>query len=190
MARSATHTRERIVDTAYGLFWRHGFVRVTVDDIAERTKVTKRTVYQHFRSKDDILTAVFSHSSELAMERLRRIGDRLPRERDGMIDSLFAQLAEWAATPRWPGAGFTRIVAELADLPGHPARAIARTHKATVITWLGELLAESKVPSAMERARELALLIEGAMTLILIHGDRSYAQTAAQAAKRLVLTAP
>jgi AcrR family transcriptional regulator len=188
MARSAPQTRQRIVDTAYSLFWRQGFVRVSIDSIADRAKVTKRTVYQHFRSKDDILAAVFSHSSQLAMDRLHHIGDSLPRDRDAMIDSLFTQLAEWAATPRWPGAGFTRVVAELADLPGHPARAIARTHKATVITWLGELLAQADVASPIERARELALLIEGAMSLMLIHGDRSYAKIAAQAAMRLVKT--
>jgi hypothetical protein len=36
-------------------------------------------------------------------------------------------LSGWASsTPRWSGSGFTRLVVELADLPGHPARAIAR----------------------------------------------------------------
>ena len=188
MTRSAPQTRQRIVDAAYSLFWRNGFVRVSIDNIADRAKVTKRTVYQHFRSKDDILSAVFSHSGELAMDRLHHIGATLPRDRDAMLESLFRQLAGWAAMPRWPGSGFTRVVAELADLPGHPARAIARTHKATVINWLGELLAEAHVESPFERARELALLIEGAMSLMLIHGDRSYAQIAAQAAKRLLAT--
>jgi len=37
-----------------------------------------------------------------------------------MLDSLFSQLADWAAKPRWAGTGFTRIVMELADLPGTP----------------------------------------------------------------------
>ncbi len=186
MARSAARTRERILDTAYGLFWRQGFVRASVDDIAERAKVTKRTVYQHFRSKDDLMAAVLAHASELALERLRRIETRLPASWDAMIDSFFTQLAEWAAKPRWSGAGFTRVVAELADLPGHPARTIARRHKAMVEAWLADLLAKADVLSPAVRAREVMLLMEGAMLLILIHGDRSYAAAAAQAAKQLV----
>lgn len=186
MARSAARTRERILDTAYGLFWRQGFVRASVDDIAERAKVTKRTVYQHFRSKDDLMAAVLAHASELALERLRRIETRLPASWDAMIDLFFTQLAEWAAKPRWSGAGFTRVVAELADLPGHPARTIARRHKAMVEAWLADLLAKADVLSPAVRAREVMLLMEGAMLLILIHGDRSYAAAAAQAAKQLV----
>ena len=124
MARSSAQTRLRILDAAYGLFWRQGFVRVSMDQIADRTKVTKRTLYQHFRSKDDLIAAALAHSSELALERLEQF--RLPANRDAMIDSCFSQLADWASRPHWAGAGFTRVVVELADLRGHPARAIAR----------------------------------------------------------------
>jgi AcrR family transcriptional regulator len=186
VARSGAQTRQRIVDAAYGLFWRQGFVRASLDDIAEAASITKRTLYQHFRSKDDLMAAVLEYSSGLAMERLQRIAERTPDGLEEMIDSLFAQLSHWAATPRWQGTGFTRVVAELADLPGHPARVIARKHKAMVETWLAGLLAKEDVVLPLERARELALLMEGAMSLMLIHGDRSYADAAARAAKQLV----
>ncbi len=46
-----------------------------------------------------------------------------------MIDGLFSELAVWADKPLWAGSGLTRLVIELADLPGHPARLIARRHK-------------------------------------------------------------
>jgi AcrR family transcriptional regulator len=184
MARSSVRTNQRILDAAYGLFWRQGFVRVSMDQIAERAKVTKRTLYQHFRSKDDLIAAALVHSSELALARLEQF--QLPTNRDAMIDSCFAQLADWASKPRWSGAGFTRVVVELADLRGHPARAIARRHKAAVEAWFANLLASAKVSSPRERAREITLLMEGAMMLMLIHGDRSYADAAARAAKRLV----
>ena len=39
---------------------------------------------------------------------------------------------------------------------------------------------------ARARAREVMLLMEGTMALMLIHGDPSYATAAAQAAKKLV----
>lgn len=186
MPRSTDVTRTRILDAAYGLFWRAGFERASVDEIAARAKVTKRTLYYHFRSKDDLLAAVLEQSSALALERLRRISGRLPANRDATIDAVFAQLTEWTGKPRWSGPGFTRLVMELADLPGHPARAIARRHKAMVEAWLADLLAEGKVPAPQDRAREVMLVMEGAMALILIHGDRGYGSVAAEAAKRLV----
>jgi AcrR family transcriptional regulator len=184
MARSAAQTRQRILDAAYALFWRQGFLRVSMDEIAGRTNVTKRTLYQHFRSKDDLITATLAHSSELAIATLERI--RLPMNREAMIDSLFGQIEDWAAKPRWSGGGFTRVVVELADLRGHPARAIARRHKVAVEVWIAGRLASAGVSSPRERACEVVLLMEGAMVLMLIHGDRSYARAAARAAKQLV----
>lgn len=155
-----------------------------MDQIAKRAKLTKRTLYQRFGSKDDLIAATLAHASQLAIKRLYEI--KLPEKRDAMIDSLFEQTADWAETPGWSGAGFTRVVVELADLRGHPARGIARRHKAAVETWFAARLTMAKVASPRERAREVVLLVEGAMLLMLIHGDRSYAQAAARAAKRLV----
>ena len=103
-----------------------------------------------------------------------------------MLDALFSELAHWAAKPRWAGAGFTRLVMELADLPGHPARAIASRHKTEVEGWLADQLAKGGVDAASERAREVMLLLEGSMSLMLIHGDPGVAKAAAAAAKRLV----
>ena len=130
MRRARTQTRQRILDAAYGLFWRQGFLRVSMDDIAARADITKRALYQHFRSKDDLIAAALAHSSELAIERLR--GFPRPAKRDELIDSFFTELADGAAKPKWSGGGFTRVVVELADLRGHPARAIARQHKTAV----------------------------------------------------------
>jgi hypothetical protein len=75
---------------------------------------------------------------------------------------------------------------ELADLRGHPARAIARQHKTAVETWLADALAAPRVSSPRDRARQIMLLMEGAMALMLIHGDRSYATAAGRAAKILI----
>jgi AcrR family transcriptional regulator len=187
MRTQTEEVRGRIVEAAYESFWRLGFRRSSVDSIAERAGLTKRTVYAYFRSKDDLLAAVLQRYEELAAERLKRIGDRLPADRIGLVDSFFAQLGGWAnTTPRWSGSGFTRLVVELADLPAHPARAIARRGKAKTESWIAERLTGVRVANARERARELMLLIEGSMALTLIHGGRDYFDAAARVAKRLV----
>src|SRR6266536_5784865 len=172
MPRNAEPTRRRILDAAYELFYRKGFGRVGVDEVAAFAGVTKRTLYYHFKSKDELLAAVLELHHELALARVRKYADRYSGSADEMLTVLFAELARWSAKPGWTGAGFTRLAMELADLPGHPARAVAKRHKAALEAWWTNLLAEAGVASPGERAREVALLIEGATALILIHGDR------------------
>jgi hypothetical protein len=99
---------------------------------------------------------------------------------------MFKELAVWADRPRWAGSGFTRLVIELADLPGHPARLIARRHKAQLEHYLADLLGRSGLSQPGELARAIWLLSEGAISLILVHGDRGYAAAASEAAKTLV----
>jgi AcrR family transcriptional regulator len=155
-----------------------------MDDIAARAGVTKRTLYQHFSSKDDLIKSALESSSEFALSRLRQF--KRPSNAEDFIDSYFGELSDWAAKPKWSGGGFTRVVVELADLRGHPARSVARQHKTAVERWLAEAFAAAGVPSAQQRAREIMLLTEGAMIMMLIHGDRGYARAAALAAKALV----
>ena len=187
MRTKSAQLRRRIIDAAYESFWRSGYTRSNVETIAARAGVTKRTLYSHFRSKDDLLAAVLELYGELAAQRLERIGARLQLSRTGLIDSYFAQLAHWAATtPRWTGSGISRLVMELADLPGHPARVMARRAKTASEAWLTRHLTAAHVRRPGDRAREIQLLAEGAMVLTLVHGDRRYIDAAALAAKRLV----
>lgn len=186
MARSARSTRERILEAAYQLFRRQGFHRVSMDKIARAAKLTKRTLYHHFRSKDDLLADVLKVQDNLALEAFRTFGDRLSGSAEAVAEGLFRELAVWADRPRWVGSGFTRLVIELADLPGHPARLIARRHKQRLESCLAELLAKSGVQRSKELARAIWLLSEGAISLILIHGDRGYSAVASQAAQILV----
>ncbi len=186
MPRSSAETRKRILDAAYRLFRRQGYSRVSMDSIAGATRVTKRTLYYHFQSKDQLLAEVLEAQHNLALAAFRTFGDRLTGSAEAIVENLFRELAVWADKPRWAGSGFTRLVIELADLPGLPARLIARRHKALLEGHLAELLARSGVGRAKEVAREIWLLSEGAISLILVHGDRSYAEAAARAAKRLL----
>jgi len=89
--RSKQQTRLRILDAAFGLFWRQGFLRVSMNEIAARAGITKRALYQHFPSKDDLMAMTLAHSSKLAIERLRAF----PRagEPGAFIDSFFADLS-------------------------------------------------------------------------------------------------
>ena len=190
MPRSSDQTRKRILDAAYRLFRRQGYSRVSMDEIAAATGVTKRTLYYHFESKDQLLAHVLEAQHQLALAAFKTFGDRLSGSPEAIVDGLFRELAVWADRPRWAGSGFTRLVIELADLPGHPARLIARRHKAMLEAHLAELLARSGLERAAGIAREIWLLSEGAISLMLVHGDRGYADAAARAAQMLLYRSP
>jgi AcrR family transcriptional regulator len=186
LPRNSHQTRQRILDAAYAQFRRRGYTRVSMDEIAAATAVTKRTLYYHFKSKDALLAAVLETQHRLALAAFKTFGDSLSGSPEAIIETLFKDLAVWSDKPRWAGSGFTRLVIELADLPGHPARTIARRHKAMLEAHFAEVLAAAGVERPRETAREIWLLSEGAITLILVHRDRSYAAAAAEAAKKLI----
>jgi len=48
--------KERIVKSAFNLFWRYGIKSVTMDDIAKELGISKRTIYQHYPDKEAILS--------------------------------------------------------------------------------------------------------------------------------------
>jgi hypothetical protein len=98
-----------------------------------------------------------------------------------MVATIFRELRKWATQREFYGSGFARVVLELAEMPGHPARAIAHRHKDMVEGAIADLLLKKRVPGARRRARQIYTLIEGATALMLVHGDKSYVSAAAEA---------
>ena len=74
-----------------------------LEEIASAARLTKRTLYYHFASKDALLTAVLEAQHRLALDAFRTFGNRLSGSAEAIIDGLFRELAVWADKPRWPG---------------------------------------------------------------------------------------
>lgn len=58
MRSGATATRQRIIDAAVDLFTDHGFSATGLNDVAERAQITPGAFYYHFRSKDELASAI------------------------------------------------------------------------------------------------------------------------------------
>ena len=179
-------TRERILVAAHELFQQHGFGRVGVDTIAETASVTKRTLYHYFRSKDDLLAEVAGIQSSLSAGYLRK--RTTPADAAVFVDELFDEIGDPHAIGKWAGVGFTRIALELTHLPGHPGRAVARRHKAEMEAWLSEELRARDISDPPGVARDIILLLEGALLLTITHSDRTYIERAGATARLLVDT--
>ena len=186
MRRKSEETRQQIIDAAYTLFYRSGFLRTGVDAIADAAGITKRTLYQYFESKDDLIGVVLEHQHHMALERIRQWADCITGKPDQMVMTLFEKLAQWADEAEWHGSGFTRAAVEFVDLPGHPARKAARRHKRDVETYLVEKFAAQDLDDAERLVREVMLLVEGCQALALIHDNSEYIDAARHAALTLI----
>jgi AcrR family transcriptional regulator len=58
MMENENELRDRILEIAKGKFKTHGYRGVKTDDIASEAGISKRTLYQHFKSKEYILREV------------------------------------------------------------------------------------------------------------------------------------
>jgi AcrR family transcriptional regulator len=185
MPRDALTTRGRILESAYGLFYRDGFERSGIEAVADAAGVTKRTLYNHFSSKDALIAEVLEAQTDLAAEQIERWCRAAPPTPEALVEEIFTRLRDWSQSPEWRGSGFTRAAMELAWAPGHPARRAAATQKTAYENALSEALGSAGAAEPRRFARALVLLIEGSMALRLIHGEETWFDEAEDAALAL-----
>ena len=179
-------TRERIIAAAARLFYAEGIGRVSVDAVAARARVTKRTVYNHFRSKDDLVAAYLDARDQPNLRQMENWFAASDGPLPDKVFAIFAELAQVARHPKWKGCAFLRTVAELAATPGHPAIRIGVRHKNNFTRWLaGELRAAGRA-DADEVAREILLLLDGAFSAAFLHRDPAWFSAAGRAAVKLL----
>jgi AcrR family transcriptional regulator len=89
-----------LLDAAERLLLRHGYRRMTVDDLAREARIGKGTVYLHFDSKEEVALAVVNRWNERLFERLtalagtaRRPAERLLRMLEARVLDRFDQLS-------------------------------------------------------------------------------------------------
>lgn len=186
MSDPASPTRKRIVDAATKLFYAEGIGRVSVDAIAEKAGLTKRTLYYHFKSKDDLIAAYLDGRDQPNLQQMAGWFDAAEGGADRKAEAIFSNLARVARHPKWKGCGFLRTAAELASMPGHPAVKVGSRHKSNFETWLADALSDHGIEEPQAVAREIVLLIDGCFSIMLIHRNPDYIEAAGRAAAMLV----
>ena len=171
--------QERILETADRLFYGQGIRAVGVDTIAAEIGISKRTLYNYFPSKDELIVAYLSRHFIQAKASDRPLLEQILR--------YFDWLERWFATDTFRGCPFVNAVAELGD-PTHPGAKMAVAFKEQRRLWLRDALARLNVADPDGLATQVAILVEGAIIAALIRGDPGMAG-AAKAAARVLLTA-
>jgi AcrR family transcriptional regulator len=184
----AISKREMLVEAALNLFMQEGFHAVGIDRILTEAGVAKMTLYNHFKSKDELILAAL----RLRDERFRLWFDReverrgaTPRER---VLASFDVLGEWFAAPNFSGCTFINAAAEFGD----PDTAIHRTvveHKRMMLDAYRKLTGEAGADRPDALAAQLNLLAEGAIVATYAADQSDAADMAKHAADVLLAAA-
>ena len=85
--------KEIILETATNLFAKHGFEKTSVASICETANVSKGLVYHHFKSKDEILIAIYEQSTQEMIKLSNTESKEKPSEKlKNIIEDVFLQL--------------------------------------------------------------------------------------------------
>lgn len=184
MALSTAH--ERLVDTAADLFYRHGITNTGVDRIAAESKVSKPTLYAHFRTKDALVAVVLKsqHSRRRSEVEAYLASHEAPDGRWPLL--VFDWLEQWHGGEGGRGCAFVNASAELSGPAASESRACAAAHKRWWRGLLTELCARAGADRPGELADALCLLMDGANARRLVEDDPRAASAARRAAAALL----
>ena len=105
MPRDSSKTKDRTLDAANRLFYADGIGAVSVDAIAERAGVTKRTLYYHFASKDDLVARYLESRDQPNLAAFRKWFETADGNATDKTRALFEGVARAAKRLSWLGAG-------------------------------------------------------------------------------------
>jgi len=169
--------KERILETADRLFYLQGIRAVGVDTIAAEIGISKRTLYNHFPSKDELIMAYLARRFVQP-----RPSDKTPAEQ---ILGTFDSLERRFGSRDFRGCPFVNAVAEL-GAEDAAVKKIAVAFKESRRVWFRDLLKQLKVANADGLATQLTLLVDGSIAQDLVRNDPSMARAAKQAAQVLL----
>ena len=169
--------KDRILETADRLFYLQGIRAVGVDTIAAEIGISKRTLYNHFPSKDALISAYLARRFVQP-----RPSDKPPVEQ---ILGTFDSLERRFSAKDFRGCPFVNAVAELGS-EDKSVRKIAIAFKESRRLWFRDLLLQMGVGNAEALATQLAVLVDGCIAQDLVRNDPAMARAAKEAATVLL----
>jgi AcrR family transcriptional regulator len=160
--------RERLLEAAATLTYRDG-VGIGVDALCKAAGVSKRSMYQLFDSKDELLAASLEERAAAYAATLLPPADdgRSPRER---IMHVFGRLVTQAGEPDFQGCRYLAVQVELKDR-NHPASRVAHRVKESLTAFFRGEAERGGAGDPDLLARQLILVFDGASARAGIRAD-------------------
>ena len=154
----ARPARERILLTAYRLFYQAGIRATGVDRVIAEAKVTKVTFYRHFPSKNALVFEFLEYRHQRWMEWFTQALAR----HGGNLAALVPTLGEWLRDADFRGCAFINSVGELGGaIP--EINGITRRHKREMKAAIAALLSDQDEKKAAETAEIIGMAVDGAI---------------------------
>lgn len=180
-----TSKKDQLIDTALRIFNRDGYHATGIDRVISESGVARMTLYNHFKSKDDLILAVLRRRDENFRNWLMRSVEKkagTPAER---LLVLFDALADWFNEKSFSGCMFINAAAEYSD-PDSAIHRLSAEHKVLLCDYLKDLTESAGAENADTLADGLMLLMEGAIVMRYVAGRRDAAANARTAAAVLI----
>lgn len=159
--RRESAARRRILDTADRLFYNEGIHAVGIHRIVEEAGVTRVTLYRHFPSKDDLISAYLDKRAQYDRDQVTELVARHPGDPRAALTELATVLTDDGFAAMERGCPFINSAAEFTG--AHVARTHSLAHRAWVTTALEELLEQLGHPRARSAAHQLMMIRTGAV---------------------------
>jgi AcrR family transcriptional regulator len=153
--------RERLLAAARELTYTHG-VGIGVDAILETAGVARRSLYQHFGGKDNLITEVLRTTAERDLQRYRDALDAGGVDPHSRLLALFDAVYAVVEQPAFHGCRYAAADLGLTT-PDHPAHAETRSYKQRLHDLLEEELDGLGHRDPARAADQLLLLIDGVL---------------------------
>jgi AcrR family transcriptional regulator len=153
--------RERLLDAARELTYVRG-VGVGVDAILDAAGVARRSLYQHFGGKDQLLAEVLRTAAERDVQRYRDALDSGGSDPRARVLALFDEVYATVGQPAFHGCRYTAAVLGLTDAH-HPVHAETSAYKERIHGLLADEMEQLGHPDPARAADELLVLIDGTL---------------------------
>jgi len=183
----AASRKDHLLHTALKLFNQYGFHATGIDRVQAESGVSKTTMYKYFKTKDDLIRAVLELRHEQFGKwftgRVIKISrERYPGNRYGKLMAMFDAVDEWIHSETFFGCNFINASAEFSDLQ-HPIHRYAADHKLELSEYIQSCVPEMSAEDHDELAKEILLLLDGAIVCAHTTGIKD----SAERAKRMML---
>jgi len=176
--------RERILDTAFRLFYAYGPRGVGVDTIIAKSGVAKATFYKHFPRKDDLVLCYLDKVDRTWFGQLRAAARAAGDDPSAQLVAMFDALAVASRREGYHGCAFINAAAE--SHAGGDVHARTIEHKDVVRAWVTDLARRAHAADPDLLARQLTLLIDGGLADGVLDADPVTPHAARAAAETLV----
>lgn len=180
--------RHRILKTASDLFYRFGIQAVGIDRIIEESDVSKRTFYNHFNSKNILISEYFKYRRSLWTSFLIEATGDENIAPDQRILNLFDELEKFMGSSEFFGCPFQKGMAEFGQADNiEIIKDQIDLHYESVFNFIHDLVKKTSTKKAKKVTEAIISLIEGSVVLSYANRDAKIVKTNKEAARLILM---